>query len=97
MAVNRAVSSHLPWLIVNQSGTTSRVGMLVQPRSLAGKPLAGFRATPSRPNPVLYGMVVYAIRFKNPLLHRQSTLKKRRLGENRVSGQTSRAQNILGK
>ena len=26
-AVNRAVSSHLPWLIVNQSGTTSRVGM----------------------------------------------------------------------
>ena len=24
MAVNRAVSSHLPWLIVNQSGTTSR-------------------------------------------------------------------------
>ena len=60
------------------------------PRSLAGKPLAGFRATPSRRNPVLYGMVVYAIRFKNPLLHRQSTLRKRRLGENRVSGQTSR-------
>ena len=58
-------------------------------RSLAGKPLAGFRATPSRRNPVLYGMVVYAIRFKNPLLHRQSTLRKRRLGENRVSGQTS--------
>ena len=26
-----------------------------KPRSLAGKPLAGFRATPSRPNPVLYG------------------------------------------
>ena len=59
------------------------------PRSLAGKPLAGFRATPSRRNPVLYGMVVYAIRFKNPLLHRQSTLRKRRLGENRVSDQTS--------
>ena len=59
-------------------------------RSLAGKPLAGFRATPSRRNPVLYGMVVYGIRFKNPLLHRQSTLRKRRLGENRVSGQTSR-------
>ena len=58
-------------------------------RSLAGKPLAGFRATPSRPNPVLYGMVVYAIRFNNLLLHRQSTLRKRRLGENRVSGQTS--------
>ena len=39
------------------------------PRSLAGKPLAGFRATPSRRIPVLYGMVVYAIRFKNQLLH----------------------------
>ena len=35
-------------------------------------------------------MVVYAMSFKNPLLHRQSTLRKRRLGENRVSGQTSR-------
>ena len=44
--------------------------VIVGPRSLAGKPLAGFRATPSRGNPVLYGMVVYAIRFKNPLLHR---------------------------
>ena len=62
----------------------------MEPRSLAGKPLAGFRATPSRRNPVLYGMVVYAMSFKNPLLHRQSTLRKRRLGENRVSGQTSR-------
>ena len=29
------------------------------PRSLAGKPLAGFRATPSRRIPVLYGMVIY--------------------------------------
>ena len=54
-----------------------------KPRSLAGKPLAGFRATPSRRVPVLYGMVVYAIRFNNQLLHRQSTLGKRRLGENR--------------
>ena len=53
------------------------------PRSLAGKPLAGFRATPSRRIPVLYGMVVYAIRFNNQLLHRQPTLRKRRLGENR--------------
>ena len=52
------------------------------PRSLAGKPLAGFRATPSRRIPVLYGMVVYAIRFNNQLLHRQPTLRKRRLGEN---------------
>ena len=53
------------------------------PRSLAGKPLAEFRATPSRRIPVLYGMVVYAIRFNNQLLHRQPTLRKRRLGENR--------------
>ena len=52
-------------------------------RSLAGKPLAGFRATPSRRIPVLYGMVVYVIRFNNQLFHRQSTLGKRRLGENR--------------
>ena len=52
------------------------------PRSLARKPLAGFRATPSRRIPVLYGMVVYAIRFNNQLLHRQPTLRKRRLGEN---------------
>ena len=59
--------------------------------------MAGFRATPSRRNPVLYGMVVHAIRFKNPLLHRQSTLRKRRLGENRVSGQTSRAPAVGGR
>ena len=53
------------------------------PGSLAGKPLASFRATPSRRITVLYGMVVYAIRFNNQLLHRQPTLRKRRLGENR--------------
>ena len=54
-------------------------------RSLAGKPLAGFRATPCRRIPVLYGMTVSVIRFKNPLLHVQPTLRKRRLGENRRS------------
>ena len=48
----------------------------VHTRSLAGKPLAGFRATPSRRIPVLYGMVVYVIRFNNQLLHRQPTVKK---------------------
>ena len=52
------------------------------PGSLAGKPLAGFRATPSRRIPVLYGMIVPVIRFKNPLLHRQSSLRKRRLWGN---------------
>ena len=52
-------------------------------RSLAGKPLAGFRATPDRRIIVLWGMIVSVIRFKNPLLHRQSSLRKRRLGENR--------------
>ena len=55
----------------------------VHPRGLAGKPLAGFRATPDRRIIVLYGIAGYAIRFRNPLLHRQSTLRKRRLGENR--------------
>ena len=40
------------------------------PRGLAGKPLAGFRATPSRRIPVLCGMIVYVIRFNNQLLHR---------------------------
>ena len=40
------------------------------PRSLAGKPLAGFRATPDRRIIVLCGMIVSVIRFKNPLLHR---------------------------
>ena len=53
------------------------------PRSLAGKPLAGFRATPDRRIIVLCGMIVSVIRFKNPLLHRQSSIRKRRLGENR--------------
>ena len=57
--------------------------LLCYPRSLAGKPLAGFRATPDRRIIVLCGIIVSVIRFKNPLLHRQSTLRKRRLGENR--------------
>ena len=45
-------------------------------RSLAGKPLAGFRATPSRRIPVLNGMVVYAIRFKSPLFTSTIDVKK---------------------
>ena len=56
---------------------------MLAPRSLAGKPLAGFRATPDRRIIVLFGMIVSVIRFKNPQLHRQSSLRKRRLGENR--------------
>ena len=60
-----------------------RVDLEGEPRSLAGKPLAGFRATPDRRIIVLFGMIVSVIRFKNPLLHRQSSLRKRRLGENR--------------
>ena len=40
------------------------------PRSLAGKPLAGFPTTTGRRITVVYGMIVYAIRFNNPLLHR---------------------------
>ena len=41
-----------------------------QPRSLAGKPLAGFRTTTGRRITVVYGMIVYAIRFNNPPLRR---------------------------
>ena len=39
-------------------------------RSLAGKPLAEFPTTTGRRITVVYGMIVYAIRFNNPLLHR---------------------------
>ena len=45
-------------------------------RSLAGKPLAGFRATPDRRIIVLCGMIVSVIRLKNPLLHLQSSLRR---------------------
>ena len=55
------------------------------PRSLAGKPLVGFRATTGIRIAILYGMVMYIIRVNNPLLHRLSTSRKRRLGENRGS------------
>ena len=34
-------------------------------RGLAGKPFAGFCTTPSRRITVVYGVIVYAIRFKN--------------------------------
>ena len=53
--------------------------------------MAGFRATPDRRIPVLYGMVVYAIRFNNQLLHRQPTLKNDGLGRIGVSVRVSRA------
>ena len=39
-------------------------------RGLAGKPLAGFLTTPIRRITVPYGVIVYAIRFDNPSLHR---------------------------
>ena len=47
-----------------------RCGIWLSPRGLAGKPLAGFYTTPSRRITVVYGVIVYAIRFKNPSLHR---------------------------
>ena len=50
--------------------TDGKRWLLRWPRGLAGKQLAGFRATPSRRITVLYGMVVYGIRFNNQLLHR---------------------------
>ena len=37
------------------------------PRSLAGKSLAGFRTTQSRRITVLYDMIMYEMRFTNPL------------------------------
>ena len=40
------------------------------PRGLAGKPLAGFCTTPSRRITAVFGVIVYAIRFKTPSLHR---------------------------
>ena len=39
-------------------------------RSLAGKPLAGFRATPDRRITSSNDIIVYVIRFTNLLLHR---------------------------
>ena len=41
-----------------------------RPRGLAGKPLAGFCTTPSRRITAVLGVIVYAIRFKNPSSHR---------------------------
>ena len=83
--VEISVTGHVEWELSIDGSSLVRVsyGQATLPRSLAGKPLAGFRATPSRRIPVLYGIVVYAIRFNNQLLHRQPTLRKRRLGENR--------------
>ena len=58
------------------TGSVRDLAMLVHraavppPRGLAGKPLAGFCTTPSRRITVVYGVIVYAIRFKNPSLHR---------------------------
>ena len=38
----------------------------IGPRGLAGKPLAGFRTTPSKRITVIYGELVYVIRFLYP-------------------------------
>ena len=73
-----AKASRCPW-----TSAAATQGVVPQPRSLAGKPLAGFRATPDSRIIVLCGMIVSVIRFKNHLLHRQSSLRKRPLGENR--------------
>ncbi len=60
-------SAQNPSWISNVHGVGYR---FMGPRGLAGKPLAGFRATPDRRIIVLYGMIVSVIRFNNPLLHR---------------------------
>ena len=55
---------------IQRAGRESFDLLKSDPRGLAGKPLAGFCTTPSRRITVVYGVIVYAIRFKNPSLHR---------------------------
>ena len=74
------------WLCLDRA----KPPLLPPSRSLAGKPLAGFRATPDRRIIVLCGMIVSVIRFKNPPLHRQSSLKNDDLGRIGVSVRVSR-------
>ena len=60
-------------IVVNHLGKRSRsakVGATALARGLAGKPLAGFCTTPSRRITAVFGVIVYAIRFKTPSLHR---------------------------
>ena len=52
-----------------------------QSRNLAGKPLAGFRATPSRRMPVLYDMMVHAIRITPPIASISDVKKTMAWGE----------------
>ena len=59
------------------------VAAVFGPRGLAGKPLAGFRATPSRRITGLTGIIYYVIRFNNLLLRRIALSRKRRRWENR--------------
>ena len=84
-AIRRVIEAGLPTdCLVRKIPTSMTISQRNWwPRSLAGKPLAGFRATPDRRIIVLFGMIMSVIRFKNPQLHRQSSLRKRRLGENR--------------
>ena len=56
----------LVWLQAEPDAT----GKALMARGLAGKLLAGFCTTASRRITVVYGVIVYAIRFKPPSLHR---------------------------
>ena len=47
---------------INSANTATTVATMHRPRNLAGKPLASFRATPSRRIPVLCGTVVHVLR-----------------------------------
>ena len=58
-------------------------------RSLAGKPMAGFHATPSRRITVLYSIIVYVIRFKAHHYIDNRRYENDGLGRIGVSSQTS--------
>ena len=67
-----AVRSRSFWFLVAGDGCLFSVGLAswLLARGLAGKPSAGFCTTPSSRITVVYGVIVYAIRFKTPSLHR---------------------------
>ena len=70
--VSEALALEKRDLILDSGRSTLRLlrGKGNKSRGLAGKPLAGLCITPSRRITVVYGVIVYAIRFKNPSLHR---------------------------
>ena len=66
-AGNQNASAQVKSKISKYCEINSRYNQPVPPNE---NPMAGFRATPIRRIPVLYGMKVYVIRFNNQHLHR---------------------------